>query len=798
MNELSSASAVLRMLHANADQNEYCLHILRKHPETGQPATDTIALADLDGGFDASISDNGGMHHYVTVGLVRPGVKTRRNKDIAVVTAIFIDVDLATDTKPARPRTLEEAEAFLRNDCPVPPTLVTFSGSGLHAFWRLKEPLAITDAASRDRASELIRGFASCIHAIAKQRHGWGLDHVADLARVHRIPYSMNAKAHVNAECVPLWHEDVSYDMAALEALAVAATGATSVAPALRPSAEKHSALDALEAAQKAWLKDGRKSGRLNAAGVMAGCGFLRHALENAATLSEPEWHAAINVLGRTEHGKDLAHDFSAGHPGYRREETEQKFAAAQSAPPVSCEHIHNSLGFAGCDACSFRGRLQQPHDLGLRSAPLVRLLEKQVYVANIGAFVDLAPVDADPLPPERFKRFHASPTLGGKADELVLNDGLATKAHRRDWRPDIAERLFLDGGQRVLNTYVPVIHTATPTPPDTFFDHVGYLLPDERERAVLLGYLAHLVQHPGEKITYAICLVGGQGGGKTYIADVMGRVLGSPNVRVTNGHRLKDAKFNRHMAAKVLLAMEEVSMDDKSKSYEALKAMVSNDRDEFEGKFLPTETLPTPRGVLALTNHTHALFLAEDDRRFFVVGCSGPHPDGASYYQRLYAQVGSPGFISGVHAALKDMDLSGFNSKYPPFVTKLKAEMISYSRSEIDVLVSEMLESERAPFDRELWTWDELREAIREESRDPSLTNKRMRKALACHGVVVDPQGRQCPVGGARSKLFMRNPDRYTNLTAAELGRRYSASRRPNRPEVFGVESPLALVANN
>jgi len=62
---------------------------------------------------------------------------------------------------------------------------------------------------------------------------------------------------------------------------------------------------------------------------VVAQCGYLRHCVEDAATLSEPEWHAALTVVSRCVEGEAIAHAISAPYPGYSPTETATKHAYA-------------------------------------------------------------------------------------------------------------------------------------------------------------------------------------------------------------------------------------------------------------------------------------------------------------------------------------------------------------------------------------------------------------------------------------------------------------------------------------
>ena len=96
-------------------------------------------------------------------------------------------------------------------------------------------------------------------------------------------------------------------------------------------------------------------------AAIKAGCEFLKWAKQNPNEVSEPLWYAALSIAGRMESGVDFAHELSAGHEHYSREETEQKLDQALAASgPRTCENIRG-LGFEGCEKCRHNGAVISP-----------------------------------------------------------------------------------------------------------------------------------------------------------------------------------------------------------------------------------------------------------------------------------------------------------------------------------------------------------------------------------------------------------------------------------------------------
>lgn len=76
-------------------------------------------------------------------------------------------------------------------------------------------------------------------------------------------------------------------------------------------------------------------------------CVFLKHCRDDAESLPEPEWYAAITNLAQTADGESIVHEISSPYPGYTREETQRKYVhAAQENKPVTCEYIKEHFCF--------------------------------------------------------------------------------------------------------------------------------------------------------------------------------------------------------------------------------------------------------------------------------------------------------------------------------------------------------------------------------------------------------------------------------------------------------------------
>jgi len=113
--------------------------------------------------------------------------------EIAGIAGFWADLDLRSDAhnKKALPATVPDALSII----PVlmPPTIVVSTGNGAHAWWLFKEPLIFGSGQERQDAATLVTRWQTTLRLNAASR-GWAFDRLSDLARVLRIPGTINAK----------------------------------------------------------------------------------------------------------------------------------------------------------------------------------------------------------------------------------------------------------------------------------------------------------------------------------------------------------------------------------------------------------------------------------------------------------------------------------------------------------------------------------------------------------------------------------------------------------------------------
>lgn len=111
------------------------------------------------------------------------------DEDCATIPGLWLDVDVAGPTHKGErlPPSLDAAHELIAS-LPVKPSVVVATGGGLQPWWLFTEPLPAVEA------KPLLTRWGATWAEMAR-RLGWRVDNVFDLARVLRIPGTVNRKA---------------------------------------------------------------------------------------------------------------------------------------------------------------------------------------------------------------------------------------------------------------------------------------------------------------------------------------------------------------------------------------------------------------------------------------------------------------------------------------------------------------------------------------------------------------------------------------------------------------------------
>lgn len=273
----------------------------------------------------------------------KDGSKRGTELTATVLPGFFMDVDVGTEGHSARnyPPNKEALKEIFRG-FPLSPTVIIHTGGGFHLYYLFREPWILEDQREREDAKELLGRFQDTIINLAR-KHGFNLDKTADLARLLRLPNTFNHKTGTPRP-VSVFHVDLGkrYNPHDIEQYLVEVTPEPALITAVPARSEQLS------------LPSKTGNGAQDRWETLMTCTFLRHCRDDAASLPEPEWYAAVSILSSVRPGGiELCHQISEGYPAYSKSETDKKIIHAMGTPPFTCRYIRDTLGFdCGKNCC--------------------------------------------------------------------------------------------------------------------------------------------------------------------------------------------------------------------------------------------------------------------------------------------------------------------------------------------------------------------------------------------------------------------------------------------------------------
>ena len=147
---------------------------------------------------------------------------------------------------------------------------------------------------------------------------------------------------------------------------------------------------------------------------------------------------------------------------------------------------------------------------------------------------------------------------------------------------------------------------------------HVAFVVPDPRERTIMLDWLAWIVQHPGEKPNWALVLgSSAEGIGKDMMMEPVRAALGAANVREIGPDDLASSNTD-YLENVRLLLIEEMEMAERKSMMNKLKPVIAAPPYTLRVniKFQPQFEIPNLIAAIFFTNMENALHLSRQGRR--------------------------------------------------------------------------------------------------------------------------------------------------------------------------------------
>jgi len=231
-------------------------------------------------------------------------------------------------------------------------------------------------------------------------------------------------------------------------------------------------------------------------------------------------------------------------------------------------------------------------------------------------------------------------------------------------FKPEHAPYAIIDtqSGPAVNMFAVPEIPTSDEEP-IWFLDLLTRMIPNERDRDILLSWMAFCVQHRGTKALWAVVLQGVEGNGKSFIRRALQYAIGDLLTHCPTAEDMQE-KYNNYIEHNLLIAVEEVHMDGRRSMMDRLKPLITEDQIEIRAMGRDKYMADNLTNWFFTTNHQDAVIKTRNDRRYAIFfGAQQNEADlmrdglTAQYFKGLWTWAKAGGFAA----------IAGYLNRYVP-----------------------------------------------------------------------------------------------------------------------------------
>jgi hypothetical protein len=365
-------------------------------------------------------------------------------------------------------------------------------------------------------------------------------------------------------------------------------------------------------------------------------------------------------------------------------------------------------------------------------------------------------------------------------------------KVHSAEFAPARAQgEIWHSGNRSFVNTYFPVKTECKKGNAKPFLDHLVKLLPIERDRAIVLAYMAAVVQYPGVKFQWTPLIQGVEGNGKSMLSRCVAQAVGAQYSHWPVAGEITE-KFNGWIEGKLFIAVEDIYVpNERQDVIEVLKPMITNDQLEIRGMGREKVTKAICANFILNSNHKDAIRKTRNDRRFAVFYTAQQSEGhikrdgmGGSYFPDLYRWLKREGYAI-VNDYLRgyqipdELNPAGDCHRAPETSSTEAAIVESAGRMEQELQAA--IEQDRVGF-RGGWISSHFLDLlIREAGADRQYSRNKRRDMLIEMGYMIHPGlvngqvNNSVSPDGCKPRLWIMHGHPDENLKGAAVAARYS-----------------------
>lgn len=309
------------------------------------------------------------------------------------------------------------------------------------------------------------------------------------------------------------------------------------------------------------------------------------------------------------------------------------------------------------------------------------------------------------------------------------------------------------------------------------YLELIKFLFKDAEKAHIdwFLDWCAYPIQFPGTKL-FSACLIYGRltGTGKTLAFYTLKHIYGENFIKIKNENLFETWWYEN----KQFVLADEISGSDKRSESDALKTIITQEETNINVKYIPQFTIPDVINYGFTSNHGDAMFLEDEDRRYFIHEVMAKQALPEEFYKKYDKWLKDEGGAAALMHWFLQRDLKNFNPKGHAPRTAARERMVMMSKGDIDLWCRELAEKPDTILrfgqmreQRDLFTSKELVDKYLASHPGASTkTANGMARALNRAGFRLVYGGNPIPVAGDQGRYFMiRNPEKWEGVKNAK-----------------------------
>lgn len=237
--------------------------------------------------------------------------------------------------------------------------------------------------------------------------------------------------------------------------------------------------------------------------------------------------------------------------------------------------------------------------------------------------------------------------------------------------------------------------------------NHVNLLCNNNKDTIEFFTqWLAHLLFNTTKRIGICPIIKGEEGCGKGTIYSIISRMIGSKYCLMTaSPENTIFTRFNDILHKKILVNLNEAEFGNFSKTMEAFKELITDNKYTMEEKNKSRIELNNYMWFLITTNNDKLFNISSSNRRFYFIECDNSKKNDREYFNPLYTAIDDDNVIYSYYKYLESVFDKNYN-----FSLKMKTTKTTYqetleqvSKNEFYTFINEYIETNKDGFEDEI-----------------------------------------------------------------------------------------------